>query len=174
MKKIIYPALIAIIFGTSAFTVINNTDWKVQEENYMVKFSGKKVEGIFKGLKASIQFDEADVAHSKISASIDANTANTGNGIKNKHVAEGLGADTYPQIKFESTSISKKGNSYEALGKLTIKSITKEIILPFTFSKNETGGVFAGNFSVIPKEYDVTKSSTPDVIEINLNIPVTK
>ncbi len=35
-------------------------------------------------------------------------------------------------ITFESTSISKKENEYEAIGKLTIKGVSKEIKLPFT------------------------------------------
>lgn len=174
MKKIIYPALIATMITFSAFTVVTNTEWKVKEDVYSVKFTGKKINGIFKGLKSSISFDEANPANSKITASIDATSANTGNGMKNKHTKQGLGTEQYPQIKFESTSVSKKGDGFEALGKLTIKDVTKDIAFPFTFTKNETGGVFAGKFSVVPKEYHVDKSGTPDVIEIELNIPVAK
>ena len=69
---------------------------------------------------------------------------------------------------------SSKGNSFEALGKLTMKGVTKEIILPFSFAKNENDGAFSGSFSVIPKEYSIDKSGTPDVIEISLYIKVSK
>ncbi len=51
MKKIIYPALIAIVFITSAFTVVNSVNWKVKEDSYSIKFTGKRIEGIFKGSK---------------------------------------------------------------------------------------------------------------------------
>ena len=174
MKSIIYPANIAVLITTSAFTFIINSDYKVQEDAYSVKFVSKKFEGIFKGLVASIQFDEADLANSKIIASIDANSGNSGNGMRNKHTSQALEADKFPRIKFESSSISKTGSGYEAVGKLTIKDVTKEIKLPFTFEKNDNGGVFAGKFTVLPKEYNVTKSGTPEEFEIQLNVPVTK
>ena len=174
MKKIIYPALIAIVFITSAFTVVNSVNWKVKEDSYSIKFTGKRIEGIFKGLKTGIVFDETNPANSKISASIDASTANTGNGMKNKHTRQGLDVDKFPTIKFESVSISKKGTSYEAIGKLTIKDVTKEVTMPFTFANKGEAGIFSAKFSVIPKDYNITKSQTPDIIEVELNIPVTK
>ncbi len=47
MKKIMYPLLIALLIGFSAFIVFTN--WKVKEP-YTVKFSGGKIHGEFKGL----------------------------------------------------------------------------------------------------------------------------
>jgi|JI6StandDraft_1071083.scaffolds.fasta_scaffold207036_3 polyisoprenoid-binding protein YceI len=177
MKKLIYPALIATVITTSAFTVATSNKWTVKEGAYTVKFNSKKgkdVSGIFKGLKSDIQFDEANIAASKISASIDASSVNTGNGMRNKHAKQGLGAEQFSTIKFESTSVTKVGSSYEATGKLTIKDVTKEIKLPFTFTKTADGGVFDGKFSVVPSEYHVEKKNTPELLEIELNVPVTK
>lgn len=175
MKKIMYPAIIAIIIGSSAFKVVTNLNpWKVKEDSYSVKFTSKKFEGVFKGLKSEIYFDESDLNNSKINASIDAGSINTGNGMRNKHARQGLGADQYPTIKFASTSIAKTGNSYEASGKLTIKDVTKDIKLPFTFVKSADGGVFEGKFPVKPSEYHVEKMGTPELLEIQLNVPVTK
>lgn len=177
MRKLIYPALIATIVTTSAFTVTTSNKWTVKEESYTVKFNskqGKDFSGIFKGLKSDIQFDEANVSASKISASIDAASVNTGNGMRNKHAGQGLGANQYPTIKFESTSVAKVGTNYEASGKLTIKDVTKEIKLPFTFTKTADGGVFGGKFLVVPSEYHVEKKGTPELLEIELNVPVTK
>lgn len=174
MKKIIYPALVAIVVTGSAFKVLTGVTWKVKEDAYSVKFTSKKMEGVFKGLKSEIHFDEANLSSSNISASIDASSVNTGNGMRNKHAKQGLGAEKYPTIKFESTSIVKTGNAYEATGKLTIQDVTKEIKIPFTFTKNAEGGVFAGKFPVVPSEYHVDKSGTPELMEIELNVPVTK
>lgn len=177
MKKIIYPAFIATIISTSAFTIVTGNNWTVKEDSYTVKFNSKKgkdFSGIFKGLKSSIQFDEANLSTSKISASIDANTVNTGNGMRNKHARQGLGADKFPNIKFESVAIVKTSSGYEANGKLTIKDVTKEIKLPFTFNKNANGGVFVGKFQLIPSEYHVDKSGTPELLEIELNVEVTQ
>lgn len=177
MKKIVYPALIATIITTSAFTIATGNKWTVKEDAYSVKFSSKKgkdMSGVFKGLKSDIQFDEVNLSASKISASIDPSTVNTGNGMRNKHAKQGLGAEQFSSIKFESTAVTKVGSGYEAAGKLTIKDVTKDVKLPFTFTKNAEGGVFKGKFTVAPSEYHVDKKGTPELLEIELNIPVTK
>jgi polyisoprenoid-binding protein YceI len=175
MNKLIYPALVATAIVSSAFTLVNNSDLlKVKDEAYSVKLVSKKFEGVFKGLKSEIHFNESNLSESKIIASIDASSVNTGNGMRNKHARQGLGTDKYQNVTFVSTSIAKSGNGYEASGKLTIKDVTKDIKFPFTFTKNAEGGVFAGSFTVKPAEYNVTKGGTPETIEIQLNVPVTK
>lgn len=171
----IYPVMIAIFLGTSAFKVVSNaTLWKVKEDAYSVKFTSSKFDGAFKGLKSELLFDENNLAASKLTATIDANTVNTGNGMRNKHATQGLDAKTFPTVRFQSTSIAKTSNGYEATGNLTIKDVTKQIKIPFTFTKNTEGGVFAGTFSVKPADYNVTKSGTPEVLDFQLNVPVTR
>lgn len=166
--------LIATIMVTAAFKVVNSNQWNVKEDSYTVKFTTKKFEGMFKGLKSIIRFDEQNPGASFISATIDANTVNTGNGMRNKHAKQGLEADKYPTIKFESTAITKTATGYNAQGKLTIKDVTKDIALPFTFTKTADGGIFTGKFAVVPAEYGVKKAGTPDLFDIELNIPVTQ
>jgi polyisoprenoid-binding protein YceI len=175
MKKLFYPAMIAIVLSASAFKVASNVSlWKVKEDAYSVKFTSKKFDGTFKGLKSELVFDENNLASSKLTATIDASTINTGNGMRNGHARKGLDAKTFQTVKFESSSIIKNVNGYEATGNLTIKDVTKQIKIPFTFSKNADGGLFAGAFSVKPAEYNVTRGGTPEVLDFQLNIPVTK
>ncbi|MBA2613692.1 MAG: YceI family protein [Bacteroidetes bacterium] len=171
MKNIKLTLALATILFASAFTFIQSVNWKVKE-GYTVKFTGKKVDGIFKGLKAEINFNEKDPGKSKILASIDATTANTGSGIMNKHAKseDGLNTEKFPTINFESSEITKMANGFLATGKLTLRGVTKEIKFPFTFA-NDT---FNGKFAIAPKEYGVTRNGTPDEITIELNIPVTK
>ena len=175
MNKLIFPALIAILLTTSAFEIVSYaTLWKVKEDSYTVKFTSKKFDGAFKGLKSELFFDENNIAASKLTATIDANTINTGNGMRNKHAKQGLDAKTYQTVKFESTSISKTTSGYEATGNLTIKDVTKQIKIPFTFSKAANVGVFNGTFSIKPADYNVTRKGTPKVLDFELNVPVTR
>jgi polyisoprenoid-binding protein YceI len=175
MKKTIYPAMIVIVLATSAFTFVNQaTTWNVKEDAYSVKFTSSKFEGSFKGLKSELRFDENNLAASKLTATIDATTINTGNGMRNGHARKGLDAKKFPTVKFESTSIVKTSKGYEAIGNLTIKDVTKSIQIAFTFQPTADGGVFAGTFSVKPAEYNVTRSGTPEVLDFQLNVPVTK
>lgn len=167
--------MIAIVIGTSAFTLVTQTTtWSVKEDAYSVKFTSSKFDGSFKGLKSELYFNENNLADSKLAATIDANTINTGNGMRNGHARKGLDVKTYPTVKFESNSIIKTSKGYEAIGNLTIKDVTKSIRIAFTFNQTADGGVFAGTFSVKPAEYNVTRSGTPEVLDFQLCVPVTK
>jgi polyisoprenoid-binding protein YceI len=174
MKKFLYPVLFIFMLGTSALTWITLQEWKVKEDAYEVNLRCSSFNGNLKGLKASLFFDEANLASSKFVATVDATTGNTGNGLRNKHMAQALEADKYPTIKYESSSITKKENGYETTGKLSIKDVTKVIKFPFTFEKTSTGGIFKGNFNVVTKEYNISKAGSPTDVDIELIIPVIK
>lgn len=173
MKKVIITAALGVFFMASAFTVLT-ANWKVKDENYTVKFTSSKMDGGFKGLKADLTFDETNLDAAKLVATIDAATVKTGNSWRDKHARQGLDAEKYPSIKFESEAVFKKGDAYVVLGKLYLKDVIKGIGIPFTFTKNATGGVFEGSFTIKPEEYHVTKMGTPEEVTIQLSIPVTK
>lgn len=128
------------------------------------------------GLKASIHFNEDSPETSKIVATVDATTINTGNGLFNKHAKaeNALNTKAFSIIGFESTAIIGKDGTYEAIGKLTLKDVTKEIKLPFTFERKGEDFLFKGKFSIVPEDFHITKMGTPDLIEITLTIPVAK
>lgn len=176
MKKTGLILSTLIVLALSAFTVLESINWKLKDDTYTVSFKGGKVDGTMKGLKATIMFDEADLSKSKITASMDVKTINTGNGMMNKHAKseDALNADKYPLITFVSESIVKKAPGYEAKGKLTLKDVTKEITMPFIFEAKGTEGVFKGNFSIVPKDYNITRGGTPDKLDLEIIIPVVK
>jgi polyisoprenoid-binding protein YceI len=160
---------LSLLIVLSAFTALHLSYWKTTEA-YSITFSGKHVKGSFKGLKASIVFDENNLSAAKISASIDASTVNTGIKLKNKHARgkKALNAAEFPIIRFESTQIVKTATGYEAIGTLTLRDVTKEIKLPFTFE----GHVFKGHFSLVPHEYHVTRHGVPETVTVELTVPV--
>ena len=168
-------ALLFIFCFTGHFTFSQTVNWKIQDD-YSIKFSGKRVDGFFKGLNGEILFDAANTATSKISAYIDPSTIHTGKKLKDKHARseKGLNTNAFPLVRFESTAIVKTGNTYEAIGNLTIKAITKQITIPFSFEPTATGAVFKGNFSIQPKDYGVIKKGTPAQMLIELVVPVMK
>lgn len=172
MKKIIFSALIVAFTAFSAFTIFSN--WKVKGDEAQVTFEGHRVSGSFSGLKADITFDKDHPEQAKISATIDVTTAATGFFIKTSHVKSALGADDYPTIKFESTSVSKNGSGYVANGKLTMKGNTNPESIHFTFDDKGNEGLFKGDFKVLPPKYGIDRSGTPPEVTIHLTVPVSK
>jgi polyisoprenoid-binding protein YceI len=65
----------------------------------------------------------------------------------------------FPQAHFVSTRITKTANGYDALGKLTLRGVTREIHVPFTFrTVSEQGrpvGYLAGKTVIKRLDYGV-------------------
>jgi polyisoprenoid-binding protein YceI len=110
MKKNINTAATANCIGISnmAFNVI--TTWKVKEDDYSVKISGKKIEGTFTGLKATLNFDPAHLESSNLTATIDAGSLSTGNFLKTNHALseEAMDAKKYPSSNFSPKLFRRK------------------------------------------------------------------
>ena len=172
MKKIIYPLLCIIIITLPAFTVVSA--WKIKGDEASIKFSGGKIKGSFKGLKGDIEFDKEHPDKAKISASIEASSVATGFFLKNSHAKDALGADKYPLIKFVSSSVAKNANAYIAKGNLTMRGVTRPATINFTFEDKSNQAVFKGHMKVIPKEFGMNRSGTPDQVDVDLIVPVTK
>jgi polyisoprenoid-binding protein YceI len=174
MKKSFFPAFAAGIIILSAFTFAQSLDWKISEK-YSVKFEGGDPSGEFSGLKGTILFDANNLPASKFDCTIDVESINTGNGMKNTHAKSDkwLDATKYPVIRFTSKTIKKTATGYEALGTLDMHGVQKEITLPFTFVDN----VFAGGFEVNRLDYDINKAEPnhgASVLKVTINVPVTK
>ena len=144
MQKTKLISLIAIVVMASAFTIYKAINWKVKEGYFVHVYKGGTKFISFTGLKATISFDEEHPENSKIVASVSSDPIVEGNkalyeGVKEK---ETLDTPNYPLIEFRSTSVSKKDKAYEATGDLTIKNVTKEVKINFTFENKVFKGVF--------------------------------
>jgi len=101
------------------------------------------VEGRFKDFKGTVNFDDKDITKSSVEFNAKIASIDTGVEGRNKHLrtADFFDAEKFPEMKFVSTKVEKKGkNRYILHGDLTIKDVTKSISFPFTI----TGAVNAG------------------------------
>jgi polyisoprenoid-binding protein YceI len=176
MKKLIFSmATLLVITAVFAFSVAQK--WAIADK-YSIKFSSSEVAGIFKTFSGSIDFDEQNPASSKFDVSIDVNSINTGNGLQNKHAKgdEWFDAAKYPAIKYTSKKIVKAGAAYQVTGDLTIKGVTKEYTIPFTFKKAGAGATFNGSFTVNRSDFKIGKpgGEVGEQIKIDVAVPVTK
>ena len=108
------------------------------------------VEGRFKDFKGSVNFDDKDVTKSTVQFTAQIVSIDTGVEPRNKHLrtADFFDAAKFPEMKFTSTKVEKKGkDKYVLFGDLTIKGVTKSISLPFTLTgsvKDPWGGTRFG------------------------------
>lgn len=178
MKKLVYPFAAVTILMASAFTVINSQDWKISED-YVIKFTSKDPSGIFKGLKGNILFDENNLSASKLDVTIDVNTINTGNGMMNTHAKSPMwfDAEKYPVISFTSSAITKTEQGYAAKGSLQVHGVTKDFTMPFTFQKNDAGGVFNSSFDINRLDFNINSAEPAHgatSLKLDITVPVSK
>jgi polyisoprenoid-binding protein YceI len=176
MKKLIFPIAIGATMLLSAFTVYTSTNWKIAS-GYSIKFTSKDPSGAFTSMKGDISFDANDLASSKFNITIDVNSIATGNGMKNIKAKNEtwFNADKYPAITFVSSKVAKAASGYEVVGTLTMRGVSKQITIPFTFANN----TFTGSFSVNRLDYKVGDDEGMDAhasndLKIDISVPVTK
>ncbi len=138
-------------FGTLAVLVVTfsfippasaQTVWKIEptsEIKFTIKNAGIAVNGKFKTFTANIKFDPEHLDKSQIEGTIDVNSIDTGIGSRDKHLRSDdyFDVSKYPKITFKSEQIFKYEGNYVARGKLTIKNVTKEILIPIHFTPKE-------------------------------------
>lgn len=157
-------------------------DWNADVAKAQIKFSVAgplgKVKGSLSGLKATIVFDENNLAASSVSASVEAKTIQTGIALRNKDLRENkkwLDTNKYPLISFRSKQIQKTAAGYKATGDLTLKATTRTIEIPFTFTATGNNAIIKGAFIINRQDYGVGKSSVVGKeISIAIEVPVTK
>lgn len=91
--------------------------------------------GFFNQYDGEVELENEGFEGAKIKITIEADSVNTGNDMRDNHLKtpEFIDAFSYPEITFESTSVTKaQGDFYEVKGNLTIKETTKEITLKAT------------------------------------------
>lgn len=148
VKQIVVIGLLVAVFSPEG-------NWKADATNAKIDFTVHgifgQVHGHFSGLNATIHFDEKDLPGSFFSASVEANTVNTGISLRNsdlRNKEEWFNIEKYPTISFKSKKIEKATKGYKAIGDLTIKGITKTVEIPFVFSSKASNGVFNGEFTI--------------------------
>ena len=107
-----------------------------------------KVRGRFHDVTGAITIG-ADPANSSVNATIGVKSIDTGNTDRDNHLRTNdfFSADTFPTITFVSTKLSSSGDDYKLAGNLTLRGVTKPVVLELEFngaSSDPWGGIRAG------------------------------
>lgn len=188
MKKLLLSFVFALV---SIFTFAQNS-WKVDPMHSSVNFNIKHmgisfVQGRFDKFDGTVSTQGANLDNAKFNFSVNTESINTGVEMRDKHLksADFFETEKFPEMKFESISVTKgKNNSYTLKGKLTIKDVTKEVSIPVTFggfAKNQQGKEIAGlqaKFTVNRLDYNIkydpTGAGLAKDVEVNLFFELVK
>jgi polyisoprenoid-binding protein YceI len=125
------------------------------------------VVGRFSDISGTIAYDEKDPSKSKVEAVIKTGSVNTDSEMRDGDLKNNFfEAQKYPEMKFTSTKVEKRGDQWIATGPLTIKDVTKTVEIPFEITKANTQyGPAVGTssaFKINRNDYHVVKAGITD------------
>ena len=136
------------------------------EIRFVSKQLGVNVEGRFRKWKANIVFLPKNLAKSKAEFDIDLGSIDLASDESETEIKSPLWFNTakFPVAHFASTSIKNVGgDKYEIVGKLTLKGVTKDVVVPIALKKDATGNSVAeGSFPLKRTDYKVGEGMWAD------------
>jgi polyisoprenoid-binding protein YceI len=136
------------------------------EIRFVSKQLGVNVEGRFRKWKANIVFMPKDLAKSKAEFEIDLGSIDLASDESETEIKSKLWFDTakFPVARFASTSIRNiGGDRYEIAGKLTLKGLTRDVVVPIAVKKDATGNSVAeGSFPLKRTDYKIGEGMWAD------------
>jgi polyisoprenoid-binding protein YceI len=133
MKRLTALAVAAL---APALAWADATTWNIDTAHTEAGFSVKHlvistVKGAFGKTTGTVKLDSGDVSKSSVEATIDVASVNTRNEDRDKHLKSPDFFDVakFPSITFKSTKVEKAGDGLKVTGDLTMKGVTKPVVL---------------------------------------------
>jgi polyisoprenoid-binding protein YceI len=114
---------------------------------YQFEQAGAQNKGRFTKFAATLDFSAENLPASKLDVVIEMASSNTGDKERDDTLKSGdlFAVAKFPQAHFTSTQITKTANGYDAAGKLTLRGVSRDIHVPFSFKSADEQGKPMGN-----------------------------
>jgi len=126
----------AVLALAAPLALAQTSAWKTDPAHSEVDFAIKHmaistVHGRFGTVDATLTWDDQDPAKSSVNATIDVSGVDTG--VPNRDTdlksARFFDVANHPKATFTSTSVEKSGSGYKVNGNLTVKGVSKPVVL---------------------------------------------
>ncbi len=176
-------------------SVVSAESWELDAAHSSVGFKVSHLvisstAGNFTKFSGIVEFDGKSFEKGKVEVSIDVASVNTDNADRDKHLRapDFFDAEKYPEIRFVSKKITNvKGNEFQIVGDLTIRDVTKEVVLDAEFRGSAdfmgtTKAGFSATGEINRQDFGVSFSRTMETgglvvgntVEITLEVELNK
>jgi polyisoprenoid-binding protein YceI len=130
-------AIVSLLVAPLSAGSARATNWQLARGPSAVGFTishliFSQVEGRFTRFAGTVDLQGENLEAARIEADIETASIHTGHEDRDRHLVsdEFLAADAFPRIHFVSRTINRAGpDTYDVVGDLTIRGITREIVL---------------------------------------------
>lgn len=156
---------ISLLILTTMNTKAQNTQWEIDPAHSNISFSISHftiatVKGTFDSFKGTLKSDEDNFDNAQLSVVIEANSINTNQDARDKHLRSDdfLGVEKKPKITFESTLFEKEGeNKYKVHGIFTMNGVAKNLTLTATYKGSFEHPQFKKTIGVFEIQADIPR-----------------
>ena len=174
MTKFLFASALVLLIQAACF----GQEYKPTDQGSTIAFEiknfGFNSKGSFSGLEGKITWDPKDASKAGFDVSVSSASVNTDNETRDSHLKKEsyFDVEKYPRIRLVSTGVSGPDNTghYTFIGKLTMKSTTKDISFPFIATPMADDVIFKGDFTINRRDFDVGGGST---LSNNLTVSLT-
>ncbi len=175
IRHIALSAAALLLAGAAQSVEFKQVDTARSSLAFSSKQMGVPVPGSFKKFTTQIAFDPAKPTAASTTLEIDLASIDAGSKDANDEVVgkQWFNVKAFPTAKFVSSGVKALGgNRYEALGKMTIKGQTRDIVAPFTFKQDGANGVFDGGFVLKRMDFNIGEGPWADVSAVANEIEI--
>jgi len=147
----------------------------IDTQNAKLSFEVKKlgiltIKGKITDLNGEVAFGKDSLEDAHFNVCISAVTIDTGNPKRDEHLKskDFFYVNEHPKICFQSTSVKRIDDHYQAFGKLTMLGITNSVTIPFSF----INGVFTGQFVLNRSDFNLGKKFPTFIVGKNIKISI--
>lgn len=175
MKLKIIALIVATLYVFSQIAFAQRRDEHSRGQvTFTIKNAGIEVTGTIDIIDLQIMFDEKNLAKSHVIAIADPNKINTGIKIRDNHLRRSDYFDVihYPAIKLQSKDFRKVGKNFEGHFDLTIKNVTKPVVVNFSRKENDRSIFFDGSFAINRTDFHIGEDSAilDELVTVYFNI----
>jgi polyisoprenoid-binding protein YceI len=111
--------------------------------------AGAANKGRFTRYQVGFDFSAENLAASRLDVTIEMSSTDTGDQERDDTLkgADLFAVAKFPQAHFAASQINRTATGYEAVGKLTIRGVTRDARVPFTFRTTTENGAAVGYMS---------------------------
>ena len=119
--------------------------------------AGAVTQGHFRKFATELQYDEDQLAASKLKVTVQIGSLDTQDKDRDQTLAsnELFDTDKFPTAQYSATGLEKRGAGLEAVGKLTLHGVTRDVRVPLTIRTTKSGVEISGETTIRRLEFGV-------------------
>jgi polyisoprenoid-binding protein YceI len=178
MKKL---ALSAALISLNLFAMAASAAgaWVMDSKQSTLKFTGTQAgaqfQGSFKSFTADVKFDPKDLATSRFDVSVDLGSVSTQDNDRDETVKGGdfFAIAQWPRAHYVTQSIAAKDpKTYVGNGKLTLRNMTRDVPITFTFEVNGNQALLKGTAALKRLDFGVGQGEWKDTSSVGNDVTV--